>query len=361
MSALLLLLVALPSAACCVPIRIRHGVVITPRPIWTTDLRPLGFYVDERSPSGLMTAIEQLAFGSDEELVVIGAKGAPPKEPNPVRAFVLDAQSGKVIRQVEWVGRVRPDIHATAAGHYVVSTIEGVRLFSGGLERVIRSVDGAVRAASPDGRTFTIWGGVPGRATTTFHDAESFLPTGAVFINRAVDSVASNRITYVAYRGGSRHASIFIEDAGRKFPPYDADCSEARARFVAQDVMAVFGCRRMTVVTVEGKVLFTESIPEEDRWVAPASRDGRRFAVVSTYESAAHSSTTCFERIRVYEVETGDVLFKAEIRDCSGTLGGSGVALSPDGRLLAVNSLGVVRVFRLPDPDPGPERAERRL
>src|SRR5687767_6514738 len=115
---------------------------------------------------------------------------------------------------------------------------------------------------SPDGRRITVWRAVPGRAVTAFLDTDTLQATGAEFINK--------------------HVSI-------------------RPRFVSSDVLAVFGCGRLEVITTQGRKLFTTAIPDQDRWVAPASRNGRRFALVGTYESAAHWSKPCFERVKVLD------------------------------------------------------------
>ena len=352
--ALLLVASLFAQTACCLPPRVRHGFRNTPNPIWTTDLRALGFFRDQFSPPGAVTAVRQIAFGSEKELVVISDQGAVPKQPNPVRAYALDAQTGKVLRQENWDSHFHPYIFPTAAGNYVANTFDGIRLYAPGLERVIRSLGDSAEDVSPDGRVITVWGGVPGHAVTRFLDADTLEPTGAEFINKAVDSIGSNRIVYVGHRNRSPGASVFVDDATDDIAPYDTSCKEVRPRFVSNDILAVFGCGHLTLVTVQGKVLFTTRVSDASRWLAPASRDGRRFALLSTYESAAHWSKTCFERVDVFDLTKRDVILKAEIRACGGTNGESGVAISPEGRLLAVNSQGLVQVFRLPSPE-GPD------
>ena len=349
-SSLFILVAALfLSASCCLPTRIRHGFIHTPRPLWTTDLRGLGFPSNRDHPTGVLTAINQIAFGSNAELVVIGDEDPLPDARGQVRAYVLEAKTGQVLTQKSWMAKGRPSLFATAKGQYVADTSNGLVLYSSGLERILARYDDAAEMASPDGRVVTVWGGVPGRAVTTFLDADTLRPTGAEFINKAIDSVALDRIAYVAFYGSNApHASVLIDDAHEEVKPVDTDCREVRPRFVSQGVLAVFGCNRLKVITDQGQVLFTTPALDSSRWVAPASRDGRRFAVIDTYESEAHWSTVCFERVRVFDTTTGHVSFRAEFHDLRGTLGGSGVALSPDGSLIAVNSLGIVRVFAIP-------------
>ena len=47
--------------------RVRYGVIGSRSPLWKTDLRSLGFFIDEHSPTGVITANKQIAFGSDEK------------------------------------------------------------------------------------------------------------------------------------------------------------------------------------------------------------------------------------------------------------------------------------------------------
>jgi hypothetical protein len=337
------------STSCCLPARLRHGFVHSPRPLWTTDLRGLGFPVNRDHPTDVITALHQIAFGSNTELVVIGDEGPPPGARGKVRAYVLEARTGQVLAQKSWMARGWPSLFATAKGRYVADASDGLVLYSSGLNRILARYDDAVEMASPDGRVVTVWGGVPGRAVTTFLDADTLRPTGAEFINKAVDSIAFDRIAYVAFQGSNApHASVFIDDAHHEVEPLDSDCREVRPRFISQGALAIFGCNRLKVITDQGQLLFTSPASDTSRWVAPASRNGKRFAVIDTYESAAHWSTVCFERVRVFDSSTGHVIFRAEFHDVRDTLGGSGVALSPDGSLIAVNSLGIVRVFVIP-------------
>jgi len=355
-SAVLLLLGTslLAHSGCCLPTRLRHGFRISPNPIWTTDLRPLGYYHDRLNPPGVVTAVRQIAFGSDKELVVISDQGSLPRQPNRVRAYVLDADTGRIVRQENWDSHLHPYIFPTAAGNYVVNTLGGIRLYSHGLEGVLKTMNDSAQDASPDGRSITVWDAVPGHAVTRFLDADTLEPTGAEFINKAVDSIGFNRIVYIGYLNRSPNASVFVDDVSEDLTPYDTTCKEIRPRFVSNDVLAVFGCGQITLVTVQGKVLFTTEISEAKRWVAPASRNGRRFALVSTYESAADWSKTCFERVDVFDLVKRDFVFKAEVRACRGTEGESGTAISPEGRFLAVNSQGLVQMFLLPSFGEGP-------
>src|SRR6266849_4953432 len=297
-SSLFILVAALfLSTSCCLPTRLRHGFIHSPRPLWTTDLRVLGFPVNRDHPTDVLTAIEQIAFGSNAELVVIGDEDPLPGARGQVRAYVLDGRTGHVLSQKSWMAKGRPSLFATAKGQYVADTSDGLVLYSSRLERILAKHDGATKMASPDGRVVTVWGGVPGRAVTTFLDADTLRPTGAEVINKAVDSVAFDRIAYVAFYGSNApHATVFIDDAHEKVEPLDADCREVRPRFISPGVLAVFGCNRLKVFTDQGQPLFTARASDTSCWVAPASRNGERFAVIDTYESAAHWSTVCFER-----------------------------------------------------------------
>jgi hypothetical protein len=79
------------------------------------------------------------------------------------------------------------------------------------------------------------------------------------------------------------------------------------------------------------------------------SPDGSRFAVIQTFSGPGDPSSLSIERVTVFDATRQKAVFATDISDLNGARSGasSGVALSPDGGSLAINSAGVVRLFAL--------------
>lgn len=315
-------------------------------PAWKLDLRPSGYSDEDFTAPDAITAADQIAFGSPEELVVVRDTGVA-RKPIQVRAFVINAVSGKLTGRQEWTRRNGPaNIHATAHGTYLAYTSDGQAVFTAGLERTER-ISQAVRMVSPDGCYFTTSEAVPGHAITRFFDAASFDPTGTEFVNMTVDSIAADRIAYMAVQGDKRRVAV-VETAQSRAYPFSTTCKVIQPRFISDGVLAVFGCNRLDVVTISGDSLFSTDIERETRWMAVASRDGSRFAIQSPHLGGGEFTRIQSETVRVFDVEQRREVFATAVQERHGRKGESGVALSPDGKALAVNSVGIVQYFRLP-------------
>src|SRR5260370_15345158 len=95
------------------------------KPLWTLDLHANGYASEPYKAHSAPTAMRQIAFGSQGELVVINDGGVCGKS-NPVTAFVIDTNSGKLLKKANWVSNCWPYIFATAQGHYAVVTNTGM-------------------------------------------------------------------------------------------------------------------------------------------------------------------------------------------------------------------------------------------
>lgn len=66
---------------------------------------------------------------------------------------------------------------------------------------------------------------------------------------------------------------------------------------------------------------------------------------------SGHWSLLKAERITVHGVEKGEPIWTVKHTLMKGAFfGHSGIALSPNGSLLAINSYGIVTLYRLPEP-----------
>lgn len=140
-----------------------------------------------------------------------------------------------------------------------------------------------------------------------------------------------------------------VKDSTKQQPEYETDCKGARPNFVTSDLLAVLGCERLDVVSLTNGKTFTFTLEGADAFFAAVSRDGNRFAVIQAFTRPADPPILLLERVTVFDVTRRKPVFATDISDLKDfTVGrSSGVALSPDGSSLAINSAGVVRLFAL--------------
>jgi len=353
-SALLLLGLAAINLTCIMP-RADVEVTQTKRPVWTTNLRDQGYTTSELVPPALYGSTRQLAFGSNEELLV-AAGDLPtegPEKPTKVQGFILDVGTGGVVGKANWMTRSRPYIFATARGEYLADTETGLTLYSSGLREVVAKSEYSTRIASPDGRSVAVRTGEPGHGVTLFIDSETLRKTDVEFVNKNVDSISHDRIAYIGWVNRSRNASVFVENSRGEVARYDTQCHEVRPYFISENTLAVVGCDQVEVFDAGGPRLFLHATRGDSSFVG-ASRDGSRFCIVEAFYGWGHDPGLRSERFTVFDVRSGTAVFTTSIKELGGRKSGrSGAALSPDGSYLAVNSLGVVRLFSLPAADRG--------
>lgn len=347
-------LVAVGATSCSSPIPPEpHGLELTAKPIWTADLRGRGYISDAYKVHGRPHAIRQIAFGQEGELVVINDTGICGKS-NPVHAFVINSRSGTVVNETKWSSNCWPYIFATAQGNYAVATSDGMSVYSSGLTKILTSAAGAAaEVASPDGRVIAAWKQIPKHGLTYFLDADTLQPTGREFLDGNVTSVSAEAILHVATHVGSVNQVVLLDDGRSKPPPIDTGCGLTHARFLSSSELLVLGCGKLRVVNTQGTELFADSnagVIGSSEFGA-VSRNGQRFAFIREYDDSGDPEHIRVERITVFDVAMRKAIFALDVLDLKGSYAhahASGVAFSPDGSLLAVDSEGIVKAFQLP-------------
>jgi hypothetical protein len=314
--------------------------------VWRTNLRDSNHNWDDLNTPAFFQATRQIAFGSSAELVVAKDSG-PFAKPNEVRGFVLDAKSGKILREAHWTSGSWPFLFATSNGKYAVVTEAGMALYSQGLRSAIATGIHTADKVSTDGRYLSASESIPGHGVTIFIDAETLKPNGAQFQDVYVWSIADNRVASSAWRG--EQGVVLVKDSSKQVPDYQTDCKYVRPNFITSDLLAVLGCARLDVVSLTSGKTFTSALKGAEAFFAAASRDGTRFAVIQVFSRPGDPPSLSLERITVFDVNQRKPVFATDISDLKGSTTGasSGVALSPDGSALAINSAGVVRLFAL--------------
>lgn len=307
----------------------------------------MGFAGDEWHTPAEFEAVRQIAFGSNDELVVAIGSG-PFAKPNMVHAFALNTKDGRVIAKADWESNNWPFLFATSKGEYAVVNKRGMELFAAGLKKTDTIVpDAAADKASPDGHYLAVSTTVPGHGVIYFLDATTLKPTGTQIRDTYAWSVGDNSIAATATRSGK---TIVEFDDGRRSAEYQSECSGVRPQFISENLVALLGCDGVEVVSVSGTKVFAGRLDGAPSYGVAASRNGNRFVVSQQFERPGDPPSNCAERFTVLDVNLRRAIFVTESRDLNGLSAGhsSGYALSPGGTLLAINSAGRVRLFALP-------------
>jgi hypothetical protein len=318
------------------------------------DLHSRGYVSEPYKVHGAYRAIRQIAFGGTDELVVINDGGMCGKS-NPVHAFVLNSKSGKLMNEAKWASNCWPYIFATAKGNYAAVTDNGMSVYSPGLKNVVATApQTAAEMASPDGRVLAAWRQIPHHGQTYLLNADTLQTTNHEILDRNVVSVSPDTFAYLVTRAGSPDQIVLLDNGGPKLPEITTYCSLAHVRFLSADKLAVLGCNRLRVLNTQGSELFADGntgyIGGSE--IGAVSRDGSRFALTRIYDDSGDVARVCAERITVFDVAGRKPIFALDLGELSGFDAhghASGVALSPDGSLLAVDSEGIIQVFQMPN------------
>lgn len=335
------------AGACCRIPQTASQLPISAKPLWTTDLRSVGYSADQWTMPAEFEAIRQIAFGSNSELLITNDSG-PFANPNQVTGFVLSTKNGSVLARAAWVSKGWPFVFATSKGRYAVVTDTGMELFDRGLRQSRTSIsEVAANMVSPDGRYLAVSKTIPGHGVIYFLDANTLKPTGTEIRDTYAWSTGDNRIAATATRAGK----TIVEFAdGRQSVEYESNCGGVRPQFVTPDLVALLGCNAVEVVSVSGAKLFSQLLMGAPTYLVATARDAGRFVVSQQFDRAGDPPSICSERFTVFDLNLRRAIFVTDSTDLRGhTVGpASGYALSPDGTLLAINTAGRVRLFTLP-------------
>jgi hypothetical protein len=279
--------------------------------------------------------------------VVVNDTNTSFDHPGPVTGFVLDPSSGQIVNRTTWRAKGAPFIFATNAGNYAINTESGLVLYSAGLRTVKVSVPYLAKLASPDGTAFAAWKAVPGpHGLTYFLDAGTLHPTGVEYLDMNIDTISRDRCAFTPIVNGSQTVQVLAP--AEVVSTYNTKCAEPRPHFLSMDVLAVAGCDRVDVIDTSHGLRFAYRTEAYDTNFAGASRDGRRFVMAEAFYGRGDEPKLRFERFTVIDLGAHGALLSVEINELRGRRrGASGAALSPDGSLLAINSLGIVQLFQV--------------
>lgn len=120
-------------------------------PLWTVDLVPHGFVVDERRSWGSVLPERMIAFSNEDEVVVLNQSFREAYK-STVRAFVLESRSGKLREPVvEWTVQTSSGIFPVSGGRYAVRDEYGTSLYEPGFRKTNLKSSLEAEMVSPNG------------------------------------------------------------------------------------------------------------------------------------------------------------------------------------------------------------------
>ncbi|MGH9773751.1 MAG: YncE family protein [Candidatus Acidiferrales bacterium] len=351
----------------------------TDAPLWKVDLKPIGLAKVTISiwPSGF-------DFADADTLVVawlLPEQTQAPLNLSPnvavpakLNVALLDAQTGKLRSKYELTVPSRPvQVYVTARGNLLISSGESLRLLSLAFKE-LKEVHFAKPPAggthfkiSPGGRRLFVCPSTADGLQAQLLDADTL---------QVVDAFPAN-FSPISYYPGDRFTlaydnkppNFFIRDAGESWQLFPAHTSAKQPQnpvhtsysFLNETTLITQSLSSsccFSVLTPEGKMLFTESLPKGHMWGSvTTSRDGHYFAIeqdrmrgltIPTLDMYAFGSA---DQLVIYSLSNQAEVFRVKVQGVSPWYPKplfQQYALSPDGSLVAMITKGVVTTYRVP-------------
>jgi hypothetical protein len=353
------------------------------------DLRSIGFtgFAPKKETWGLHLNPNPLCFSDDKTLVAtfitredvktLGRRDdSSDARPNRLHGIFLDAQTGKVQSRKEWsVPRPRGGIIPASNGKFVVLTPAMVALYSPGFDLLkdfkLSSEQQSLLwdlHASSTGKSILVEYHLP-EATYQWLDSDTFQPQDAPWRDSlsAVSisdekEIAASRDTYVSSKRSNIFEAFFRPRNGderivcRIVAGEGDSCGDPE--FLSNDLLALWSPHGLSVLPKNGGDALLSASFRPDEWLGSRfypSANGKRFAVAVWAHKGGSalfdiSSHNVLKRIVVYDIPTRQAVYTLDARKLK-IMDLSGLAISPDGSLMAVLINGVAQVYKLSLPD----------
>jgi hypothetical protein len=362
----------------------------SPRPLWEVDLSKFGYqgrppiHLEPEDVGGTWT-YQQGAVFTERDVVAAffvvhdEPSGVPSEErkPSPSDSYrlvsvFLNAENGELIKRLDWP---LPPASNTAfffpatRGRFVVGVGEKLSLYSPDFKLLAQHDLGAgmEAIASPSGASILLkeTQKLSGQWTTRF----DLLDTGDLSSrNSWTDRPQLSQALWGDELAWIGKGSIFLKtaDAPAKtvFESKDELCGYWA--FINKETIAATECggaEKLLVVSTSGTVLNEIDLGlEQTDGPAVPSQNGRRFGVPTYQWGSGRNKDPEKLTALVFDVGSENPIFTADVQGHYGSssnfqtplgdtrFGWGGLALSPDGELLAVKSGPIVQMYQLPGP-----------
>lgn len=342
------------------------------RPLLEIDLRKYGY---EPHGNGARMEPLSLAFTQSNDLLVAWTttdESQSKKEirsttpiPSHLHGLIVDPRTGQKERGGEWPSRyLHASITPVGKDMFLICARDEIQLLSHDFVTVQDQVLSPPNTCqgmriSPNRHSFST------RTGTEYNliDAESFQPVAEWSSKEAIDVHFTDSLL----------VGVCRPDIGLCIRRFDQDWQPLRAvgvlqrpqalghqgtAFVNDSTLAIANAGEMTVVTLEGAMLFRVNLPKKFSFARIAtSTDGNRFAYIETKlrgSKALDMYSNLDDHVVVYDLGPKTAVYARKVN------GGSlwippfehrnQIALSSDGALLAILDNGILEVYSLPAP-----------
>lgn len=314
-------------------------------PLWTVDLVPHGFVLDEWS-QGLPERM--IAFSNDDEVVVLDQNFRESYD-STVQVFVLDARSGKPRDPiVAWTMQTSSGIFSVSGGGYAVLDEQGTSLYGPGFHRTDFKSSLSAEMVSPNGARLAARNRKNGKSVWVAIDPKTMTETGELLSDQPSISeiaIADIQLKSTGAPEWRTRPGLRIQTSGLPEITLPLLSGAERPLFVAEHALVLVNGDSFDVLSDIGEHLFTGSVGGDWHQFA-GCRNGSRMALVQQRWSElrgiiSRETITVFDLARMSPIWTTTNKKMGKVRS-------SGVALSPDCSLVAIRTGSLVRVFKLP-------------
>jgi hypothetical protein len=352
-------------------------------PVWRVDLRSVGFtgfspkqdtwsiHLEPNPLSFTDTKVLVATFITREDVTTL-ARRDQPGEPLPLRlhGIFLDADVGKVRTTKEWsITRPHGGIVAAGEGRFLVLTPDLVAVYSPAFDLVRKFKLSAEQQShlwdfhvSPSGKSILVEYQDQG-GEFQWLDTDSLQPQPAWREILTQVAVSDNGLAFEHNPGPTSavsHIVLFRQRDGTERTVCRVLVRQMNSRcddpeFISNDIIALLGFHEFTLVARIGGDPLLQASFRQDEWLGfhlYPSADGKRLAVTIWEHQGGSAlfdidSRNVLKRIEVYDVSNPTPIYTLDAKQQKIKYV-SGVALSPDGSLMAIMADGVVETYQLP-------------
>jgi hypothetical protein len=282
-------------------------VVRNPQPVWDTDLRPYGFPEDSfDSPYLDYTAPATVAISDSSAAVTFhkSSYAAGNQLVQDVHLITLSVADGSLVMNTQW-----PEQGPVGLGPVIFCCTNNDEFY-----------------ALADGWLLIKNGKVIGKQKVN--------PVGPNTQKVNVNLANSNRPTTV---------EIVHEDGSKN--TLQTDCGNVHTSFLSKSRFVMIGCNALSVVSMDGQVLFSDSFPHGGLMFGGRSKDGKRFAISVTAYRGGDPPSLTDEWLVIYDTEQRRAKFAVKSDPLPYQQSQS--ALSADGNYLLIGSGGHVKLVSI--------------
>jgi hypothetical protein len=351
-------------------------------PVWRFDLRSVGFtgFMPKGEQWGLHLRPNPLCFADNNALIVtfitreyvttLARRDQPSESPLMLHGIFLDANAGKVRTTKEWsITRSRGGIVPAGDGRFAVLTPAMIALYSPSLEFVKDFKLSSEQQThlwnfypSPTGKTILVEYHYP-ESSFQWIDTDPLQPRPTWSDRVPSDSISDSEIAFA--RETFVKSTGFVDEVllRPRAGPEQTICrgivgkgdSCGVPQFLSNNVLALLMPHGVSVVPKTGGDALLKASFRDDEWLGRPlhpSVDGKRFAMTVWAHKGGSAffdidSHSVLKRVVVYDMPSRQAVYtldakQQKIKDASG------VALSPDGSLLAILTDGILEVYQIP-------------